>query len=98
MIEENNFDLLKKKIIKILKKNKIKRAGIFGSYARGDAKKDSDVDILIEIKSKKFSLMDLVGLQIQLEDVLKKKVDLLTYKSLNYLLKENILNEEIRII
>src|SRR3989344_3383189 len=36
---------IKPKIIKILKKNKIKKAGIFGSYARGEQKKNSDIDI-----------------------------------------------------
>ncbi len=38
----------KKKIVLVLKKHNIKRAGIFGSYARGEAKKSSDMDSLIE--------------------------------------------------
>ena len=73
------------------------KAGIFGSYARGEQKKNSDVDVLIKYKNKK-SLLDFVGLQQELEDKLKKKVDLLTYNSINHLIKERILNEEVKII
>lgn len=88
---------LKPKIVKILKENDVARAGIFGSYARGEAKKNSDIDILIKFKGRK-SLFDLVGLEIELKKKLKKNVDLLTYNSINHLLKERILNDEVRII
>lgn len=94
----DKIEKIKKKIVKILKKNKVVRAGIFGSYARGEENKNSDIDILVEIKAKNFSLFDLVGLQLELEKIMKKKIDLLTYNSLNHLLKERILNEEVRII
>ena len=84
------------KIIKILKQNKIKKAGIFGSYARGEQKKNSDIDILIE--PPKNIGFGFVGIQFQLEQGLKRKIDLITYKSINHLLKKTILNEETRII
>ncbi len=86
---------IKKKIVKILKKNKVVRAGIFGSYARGEQKKSSDVDILIEFDG---SLLDLVRLESELEKRLGIKVDLLTYNGINPHLKEYILPEEVRII
>jgi predicted nucleotidyltransferase len=85
-----------KKIVKILKKNSIKRAGIFGSYARGEQKKNSDVDILVELG--KPMGFDFVGIQFELEDELGKKVDLVTYNSLHPLLKDRILNEETKIL
>ncbi|RLG15171.1 hypothetical protein DRN69_03510 [Candidatus Pacearchaeota archaeon] len=89
---------LKKKIIPILKRNNVVKAGIFGSFARGEAKKRSDIDILIEFdKRKRKSLLDLVGVKLELENKLKKKVDLLTYKSIHPLLKDIILKEEVRI-
>ncbi|MBS3123906.1 nucleotidyltransferase family protein [Candidatus Woesearchaeota archaeon] len=94
---KNNLQNIKRKIIPILKKNGVIKAGIFGSYARGEQKKNSDVDVLIKYKNKK-SLLDFVGLQQELEDKLKKKVDLLTYNSINHLIKERILNEEVKII
>ena len=88
---------LKPLIVKTLKKNDVVRAGIFGSYARGEAKRNSDIDILIKFKGRK-SLFDLVGLEIELKKKLKRNVDLLTYNSINHLLKERILNDEVRII
>ena len=90
---------IKRKIIPILRKNDVVRAGIFGSYARGEAKKRSDIDILIKVKrGKKFSLFDLVGLQMELEKKLGKKVDLLTYNGISPYLKKYILEDEIKII
>ena len=86
---------IKPKIEEILKKNKIRKAGIFGSYAKGEQTKNSDVDILIEFNG---SLLDLVGVEMELKKKLRKKVDLLTYNGINHLLKERILNEEVRII
>lgn len=98
MINMNELNDLKPKIIKILKKNKVARAGIFGSYARGDQNKKSDIDILIEVNGKKFSLLDLIALEMELQEKLGIKVDLLTYNSLNPLLKKRVLDEEIKII
>ena len=90
---------LNNKIKVILRKHNIAKASIFGSYARGEAKKNSDIDILIEVpKGINFSLLDLVGLQLELENVLKKKVDILTYKSIHPSLKPYIMKDEIRII
>ena len=88
---------LKPKIVKILKRNQVVRAGIFGSYARGNAKRNSDIDILIKFKGKK-SLFDLVGLELELKKELGKDIDLLTYNSIHPLLRENILDEEVKIL
>jgi len=96
MVKEINK--IKPKITRILKKHGIVRAGIFGSYARGEQKKNSDIDILIEVPKRKFSLLDLIGIEIELEKKLRKKVDLLTYAGINHLLKKRILNEEVRIV
>lgn len=98
MDRNKQLDRIKKIIVPILKKNGVVKAGIFGSYARGEQKKRSDIDLLIEVKRRKFSLLDLVGLEIELKKVLKKKVDLLTYNGLSPYLKQRILAEEVRII
>jgi len=79
----------------ILQKRGIKKAGIFGSYARGEQKKNSDIDILVKFEG---SLLDLIELELELNKVVKKKIDLLTYESIHPLLKNTILNEERRII
>ncbi|MEK6907544.1 MAG: nucleotidyltransferase family protein [Nanoarchaeota archaeon] len=88
---------IKSKIMPILKKNNVIKAGIFGSFVRGDYNKKSDIDILIKFKGRK-SLFDLAGLEIELEKKLKKKVDVLTYNSIHPLLKERILKEEVKIM
>ncbi len=87
---------IKPEIIKILKKNKVKKAGIFGSYARGDYKKNSDIDIIVE--PPKGLGFEFVGIKFDLEEGIKRKVDLVTYKSLHPLLREKILKDEMRII
>lgn len=88
---------IKRVAVPILKRNDVVKAGIFGSYARGKAKKGSDVDMLIKFRGKK-SLFDLTGLKIELEGKLGKRVDILTYKSIHPLLRERILKEEERIL
>ena len=62
-----------------------------------DYKKNSDIDIdmLVEFNG---SLLTLVGIEIELKEKLRKKVDLLTYNGINHLLKERILKEKIRIL
>ncbi len=84
---------IKKKILPILRKNDIRRASLFGSFVRGEATEESDIDLLVEFKGEK-SLLDLAGLKIELEELLGTKVDVLTYKSLHPLLKDRILREQ----
>ena len=92
----NELNKLIPKIIKILKEYSIRKAGIFGSYARGDFKDSSDVDILFEpIKNMGFKF---AGLEIELAKALKKKVDLVSYNGISPYLKERILSQEVRII
>jgi len=87
---------IKAQIIKILKQNKIKRAGIFGSYAEGKQRKNSDIDILIEpTKNMGFGF---AGLEIELSEKLNKKVDLVSYNGLSPFLKERILKQEVKIL
>lgn len=88
---------LKPIIVKILKSHQVKRAGIFGSYARGDQKKSSDLDILVKTK-RSMSLLGFSHLKVELEEALKKKVDLVEYNTIKPLIKDQILNEEIKIL
>ena len=82
----------------ILEKYNVVKAGIFGSYARGEQKRGSDIDILIDVKAERFSLLDMAEIKMELERELKRKVDLLTYPSINPHLKEYILADEVKII
>lgn len=85
------------KLRKILVDNKIKRAGVFGSYALGDFKRDSDIDILIQ-PTKNMSLMDFSRLKIEIQEKLGKRVDLLSYDGISPLLKKEILKSEVKVI
>jgi len=87
---------LKPKIRRILKKHGIVRAGIFGSYARGEQKKNSDIDILVQVPRPMG--FEFIGIELELEDKLGMKVDLLTYKSIHPPLKKYILFDEVKII
>jgi len=97
-MKKKNIDQVKSKIVKILKKHGIVKAGIFGSYAKGKETKNSDIDILIEVNDKNFTLLDLAKLKLLIEDTLNKKVDLVEYSMLHPLIKKNALNEEVKIL
>lgn len=88
---------LKRKILPVLQNYDVVKAAIFGSFVIGEAKEGSDIDILVEFKGKK-SLLDLAGLRIELEELLERKVDVLTYNSLHPLLRKKILNEQVVIL
>jgi len=87
---------IKKKVVPILKEADVIRSSLFGSVVRGEATKDSDIDMLVELPKEK-SLLDLVRLEHKLEEVLGKKVDLVTYNSIHPLLKGYIYRDELRI-
>lgn len=84
---------IKVKILAILKAQGVEKAAIFGSFAKGTAKKGSDLDLLVKLNSKK-TLLDLIGLKLDLEKKLDRKVDVVTYNSLNPHLKKIILDEQ----
>lgn len=71
-------DEIKKYILKVLRKYGIKKAYIFGSYARNEADQNSDVDIMIVGGSKINTLLDLAGFESELKNALKKDVDVIS--------------------
>lgn len=97
MSTKKQLESIKRIVIPILKKNGVVKAGIFGSYARGEERKKSDLDFLIKFGGRK-SLLDLVGLKLELENKLKKEVNLTEYAIIHPLLKERILKEEVRVL
>jgi len=83
---------LTKKTIPVLKKYGVTKAAVFGSYARGEAKNDSDIDLLVEIK-KNISLLDFSALKQELQELLNRRVDLIEYSQIKPLLKQPILED-----
>jgi uncharacterized protein len=71
----------------------VMRMGLFGSFARDEARPDSDVDLLIEMDPARKTLRNMVGLSTFLQDLLGRKVELVTPQSLNRFIGRHILKE-----
>lgn len=96
-ILSHKIENIKGKILNVLKQYNVKKASLFGSIVRGEASDKSDIDLLIEFEGRK-SLLDLAALKLELQELLKWKVDVLTYKSIHPSLKECILKEQMIIL
>lgn len=84
----------KKKIAELCRKNKVRELSIFGSRARGDNRPDSDYDLLVEFfPNSGIGLLEYCRLGIDLGDVLKKKVDLVSKKGLREHVRESVLGD-----
>ena len=92
-MKEDQIEVIKKTLIDVLREHEVKKAALFGSIVRGEATEESDIDLLIEFEGRK-SLLDLAGLKLDLQELLRRRVDVLTYKSLHPLLRERILSEQ----
>jgi len=88
---------IENKILPVLRKYHVRRASLFGSVVRGEMTEESDIDLLVELPEIA-SLLDLAGLKIDIEELLGRNVDVLTYDSLHPLLRDRILNEQVAIL
>ena len=89
-----DIGIIKEKIRPILNKWGVERASIFGSYARGDANEESDIDILIDL-DEEVSLFGFIELKLEIEDAIGKKVDLVEFSTIKPAFKESILKEQV---
>ncbi len=78
-LSSNDIELIKS----VLTGKPVKRAFLFGSYTRGEADNNSDVDILVELDYTKHIGLGFVKMKQQLEEVLQKKVDLVSENSIS---------------
>jgi len=90
------LDEIKNIVSEISKRHGVERIFLFGSYARGDAKPDSDLDFRID-KGRIRGLFALGGLYADLQDAFGVPVDLLTTESLDEAFRKEISSEEIQI-
>jgi predicted nucleotidyltransferase len=70
----NVLDYLKEHYLEFKNKYDVEKIGLFGSYARDEAKESSDIDIFVKMKP---SLFDMVAIKEQIENDLHKKVDII---------------------
>jgi hypothetical protein len=89
-------DLIEK-IKSVLKNKPVQRAYLFGSSVRTDYNAESDVDILVELDYSKPIGLEFIKMKLQLEDILKREVDLLTTKSISKYIKTFIDQEKVLI-
>jgi len=88
---------IKKAALPILTAYGVRRAAVFGSFARGEETANSDVDLLIELP-RPIGLLPFVGLKLELEDALHRSVDLVEYEALDSRLKTRIVADQIKIL
>ena len=97
MNKKQELEAIKRKLIPILKKYNVTRAGIFGSYARGEQNGKSDIDILVEV-NERVGLIEFIKLKMAIQELLRKKVDLVEYDTIRPEIRENIIRDEISIL
>ena len=88
-------DLLKTKrdeILQLAARHGAHNVRVFGSVARGELTKDSDVDLLVDMEPE-CSLLDMVSFQVALQELLGRKVDVVTEASVYWLIRRRVLRE-----
>ena len=85
---------IKEKIISILVKHGIKRILVFGSYVRNEATPKSDLDLIVDFPEGT-SLLDHIGIEIELSEALNMKIDLLSRNGISPYIKDHVLKEAI---
>ena len=85
---------IKEKIISILVKHGIKRILVFGSYARNETTPKSDLDLIVDFPEGT-SLLDHIGIEIELSEALNMKIDLLSRNGISPYIKDHVLKEAI---
>lgn len=71
------IDEIRTKIRPICERHRVKKLWLFGSYARGEAREDSDVDVYAET-DRSMKLLDLIAFRMDIEEALAKEVDIIT--------------------
>ena len=79
-------------ILRIAARHGARDVRVFGSVARGEAREDSDIDLLVEFAPGR-TLLDQAALALDLQELLGRKVDVLTEGGLYWLLRRRILKE-----
>jgi predicted nucleotidyltransferase len=93
----NDLSELGKRVTPALRRHGVVRAGVFGSAARGEAREDSDLDVLVEFEAGR-TLFDLVDLRDELTRLLGRDADVVTYQSLHPRMRERVLREQVAIL
>jgi len=88
------LDEKREEILRIASEHGAREVRVFGSVARGEDDEESDIDFLVELETGR-SLMDLGGLQMELESLLGRRVDVVTVRGLKARIRERVLREAV---
>ncbi|MFC1716269.1 nucleotidyltransferase family protein [Candidatus Poribacteria bacterium] len=89
---ERVSNLTKEQIADFCKKNQIRKFAFYGSVLRGDFRPDSDVDVLVEFEPEQpIGLMEVVGMEIELSEMIGRKVDLRTPEDLSKYFRDKVI-------
>jgi len=91
------FSTIGKQVADILRRYPVNKAAIFGSFAKGNENKDSDIDILIEY-NQPVSLFQLLRMEKELNTATKRKIDVVEYSAIKKSIRKNVLKEAIVIL
>jgi predicted nucleotidyltransferase len=96
--KETNIDVNQIRLLILERKDEIKEKfkaeviGIFGSYARGEEKEGSDIDVLVRF-GEGATLLHLTGLGFYLEDLFRVSVDVVSERALHPMMRDDVLRE-----
>ena len=93
----NQLSELAKRISPILKAHGVIRASVFGSFARGTQREESDLDLLVEFAGGR-GLLDQAALEADLSEQLGREVEVITYRALNSHIREQALRDQVVIL
>lgn len=91
---EQIFDVLKSYLESLKLKYQVKSLGVFGSFVRGEATANSDLDLLVEFKGD-VTFDNYMDLKFLLEDLFKRKIDLVIKEDIKPQIRERILEETV---
>jgi predicted nucleotidyltransferase len=96
MTAKANLNIPTEMVAEFCKRNRIRKLSIFGSALRGDFSPDSDIDVLVEFEPDAcVGLIRLAGMEIELSEILGRKVDLNTPEFLSKYFRNKVLSEAI---
>jgi predicted nucleotidyltransferase len=85
------LQILRQNMPELSRRYKVKSLGVFGSYARGEADEESDIDLLVDLEDESLTLLQFIALENHLSDLLGVKVDLVEKKALKPAIGRHIL-------
>ena len=84
----------REEIIRIAKAHGATSIRVFGSYSRGEERPGSDIDLIVELEPSR-SLLDVIAMKQEIEDIVHKKVDVVTEAALSPYIRDDILQEAV---